>query len=288
MIILNSKAGQLCNRLFLQSTFITNAIEHNYKLRIIGFDKYYKYFGNINHRLRKHNIRFIFQDSFCSKIETLFHIFLIKIANRLNIINFFYNKTGNINDEAFIELARTKRRYITNWLYWDVQSFINRSEILREVFRPHKKTIDTAEEFIRKARGDKKKIVGVHVRRGDYKEYLEGKFFYSLDVYERIISEMQKELSSEKTTFIICSNEEISLQVDNINIIYSKFDAITDLVLLSKVDYIIGPPSTFSMWASFYGKVPLSYIWSEKTEIKIGDFSEIIAPNTFKNGKNFK
>jgi hypothetical protein len=32
---------------------------------------------------------------------------------------------------------------------------------------------------------------------------------------------------------------------------------IEDLYSLAQCDFLAGPPSTFTLWASFYGKVPL-------------------------------
>jgi len=29
----------------------------------------------------------------------------------------------------------------------------------------------------------------------------------------------------------------------------------------AKCDYIVGPPSTFTSWASFYGDVPVYFYW---------------------------
>jgi hypothetical protein len=40
---------------------------------------------------------------------------------------------------------------------------------------------------------------------------------------------------------------------------------IEDLYALASCDYIIGPPSTFSQWASFYGNVP-RYMVNYKAE----------------------
>lgn len=48
-----------------------------------------------------------------------------------------------------------------------------------------------------------------------------------------------------------------------------------DLFSLSKADYIIGPPSTFSAWASLYGTVPLYFIESSNSDFKIPDFINI-------------
>ena len=45
-----------------------------------------------------------------------------------------------------------------------------------------------------------------------------------------------------------------------------------DLYCLSCCDYIVGPPSTFSLWASFLKNVPLYHIRDLKKQIRIKDF----------------
>lgn len=48
-----------------------------------------------------------------------------------------------------------------------------------------------------------------------------------------------------------------------------------DLYSLSKADYIIGPPSSYSAWASLYGSVPLCFIEDSKADFSISDFIDI-------------
>src|SRR5256885_16731419 len=47
---------------------------------------------------------------------------------------------------------------------------------------------------------------------------------------------------------------------------------VTDLCALSKCDFIAGPPSTFTQWASFWGDVPLYSIDSPTAPISAEDF----------------
>jgi Glycosyl transferase family 11. len=98
-------------------------------------------------------------------------------------------------------------------------------------------------------------IVGVHIRRGDYKEWLDGIYYFSDEAYSRAMKDLEKQLleKGEKVKFLICSNEKINLnsfsELDCFIIPESSSEK--DLYALSKSDYIIGPPSSFSQWASF-------------------------------------
>ena len=53
-------------------------------------------------------------------------------------------------------------------------------------------------------------------------------------------------------------------------------DCMTDLYALSRCDYIIGPPSTFSQWASYYGHVPLRFLRWKGDEISMSEFLPFI------------
>ena len=65
-------------------------------------------------------------------------------------------------------------------------------------------------------------------------------------------------------------------------------DGITDLYALSKCDYIIGPPSSYSQWASFIGDVPLCPLLDSNMDISMDSFSRVVLFNTFENGKKIK
>lgn len=51
--------------------------------------------------------------------------------------------------------------------------------------------------------------------------------------------------------------------------------AAMDLYSLSRCDYIIGPPSSFSRWASLMGHIPIYQIWNKNEEITEKSFSPL-------------
>lgn len=103
-------------------------------------------------------------------------------------------------------------------------------------------------------------IIGVHVRRGDYKQWLGGKFYFNDNVYTAacVRAACVLGLNFSRTLFIICSNEEIERRNYALAHCEKSFgrNAIEDLCILSNCDYIISTQSTFSGWASYYGRVP--------------------------------
>lgn len=113
-------------------------------------------------------------------------------------------------------------------------------------------------------------IVGIHIRRGDYKQFLGGKYYFEDGVYLGYMAQIRR-LLNQNTQIIIFTNDatiDIStFNVEGCEVFLSKGTVWQDYHLMHKCNYLIGPPSTFSMWASFIGAVPLFMIEHPKLEI---------------------
>jgi hypothetical protein len=73
--------------------------------------------------------------------------------------------------------------------------------------------------------------------------------------------EMVNLLPESNVRFLLVSNQTVNAKnYDGLDIGFGPGDPAGDLFALASCDYIIGPPSTFTMWASFFGNVPLFMI----------------------------
>ena len=118
-------------------------------------------------------------------------------------------------------------------------------------------------------------IIGVHIRRGDYKTWENGKYYFTDDIYEMYMTSLSRELSllsKKKIKFILFSNETIDISGSN-DIIISNNEWYIDQLIMSKCDYLIGPPSTFTLWASYIGKIQYYHIKEKTGTINLNDFS---------------
>lgn len=115
-------------------------------------------------------------------------------------------------------------------------------------------------------------LIGVHIRRGDYKTWKGGKYYFEDDVFEANMNQISKELISKgkhKHVFILFSNEELKF-TESDNIIISQNDWYIDHYIMSQCDYLIGPLSTFTLWATLIGNakyVPIQTSISDTTSI---------------------
>ena len=118
--------------------------------------------------------------------------------------------------------------------------------------------------------------IGVHCRRTDYRWYREGRYFFDWDAYSRWMVQLESIFEGRGITFFFCSDEvppeDAGLAMHKL-VMGSPDNPLVDLALLSKMDYIIGPPSTFSGWASFYGQVPIMHLQSRSEDIDLEKFS---------------
>ena len=48
---------------------------------------------------------------------------------------------------------------------------------------------------------------------------------------------------------------------------------IEDLYCLAKCDYLMGPNSTYTSWASIYGNVPLCHLQEREQVLQLSDFN---------------
>lgn len=116
--------------------------------------------------------------------------------------------------------------------------------------------------------------LGVHIRRGDYKYFGDGKYYLDFCEYEKNIDALMRTNSHERSIkIVIVSDEKIDAKlIKKYNPIYHRNSTPSiDQELLIRCDYIIGVYSSFSAWPSFVHTIPIALINPNKI-IKWSDF----------------
>ena len=105
--------------------------------------------------------------------------------------------------------------------------------------------------------------LGVHIRRGDYAQWRDGQFLFSDEVYADHINRFA-DMHPGKALHVYLSTNDPSVSEEHFQKLCPKVcihhlqgSAPEDLFMLSECDYLIGPPSTFSMVAAMYRDIPL-------------------------------
>lgn len=159
---------------------------------------------------------------------------------------------------------------------WDLSSSMQyypkvKEEIVR-IFTPNKDITEPIDRLFSCERQQGTTIIGVHFRKGDYKDYLGGKYYFDDVVFKHYMNQMKSILPN--SVFFIASNEMVSSSFyEEYSVLSSPVtNAPGDMYALQRCDYIMGPPSTFSGWASLMGNVPLYYIKERNRTITLADF----------------
>ena len=152
-----------------------------------------------------------------------------------------------------------------------------------ELFRKYKKEIielfqfktyisKTVKERMAERDGGKTMRLGVHIRRGDYKTWNNGKYFFNDIVYASFITRFMRINHDRKVSVYISTNDpgvnEATFRklCDDNNIFILKGNPAEDLCMLSECDYIIGPPSTFSLVGCMYRDIPIHWMMTSDPE----------------------
>lgn len=113
--------------------------------------------------------------------------------------------------------------------------------------------------------------LGLHIRRGDYKGFYGGKFYYDNPTYAAYVMEYARQ-NEEKDIMVFISTNDRSVSAKDFEMLCQscqnriKFivmpdnNPAQDMVMLSECDAIIGPPSTFSLTACMYHDIPLCWM----------------------------
>jgi hypothetical protein len=292
MFVIVNKAGQLGNRLFLFSHFIACAIENNFTVVNPTFDEYASFFKTTS------------KDIFCRYPQSKSLLYQSKLARKVcfkltqNLINHLTkNKIDNsylrlikledpnveldfgrqifcLDNPSFLKTINSKQiTFVHGWLFRDYSNLGKHADKVRNFFEPLDIFQNNVIKLVEKIRKESDILIGVHIRQEDYKFFLNGRYFYSIEEYMEIMKKVENIFYNKSVAFLICSNSKQSEKdFSEFNSFFGTGHLIEDLYSFAQCDYIIGPPSTYTMWASFYGKVPLYRIFDTAKTPKIDDF----------------
>jgi len=244
IIILIEKYGGYCNRLFQSLHYQAFAIENDI------------YFLNPSMLgLLKFNNSFYY---FLDKVNNFFLSFLSRA------IRYFFGKNEvilQINSNNYI-------RIVNGWDFRENQLTEKHHEKLKQIYTFKKNKIskkaNLLANYLEQQKNKGKYLIGLHIRRSDYKLWNNGKYYFSDQYYEFVIRKLRTNFTKiNKNPFIVVvSDEKVSSKIG--------FDFISngswkeDQIVLQNCDILVGPPSTFSMWASYISQIPLIELTSEE------------------------
>jgi hypothetical protein len=255
--------GQMCNQMMTLAASLANGLEKN---------------ANVICPVMNENLKNYFEFKFSQPNEINV---VMSHSEPLYIFGKIAGKVANkisSNNRVRIKLPGYIFEFYLDWISMkDDIIFANHQAEIREYFKIKPEIEEKCCKKIAKIRCDNKLLVGVHIRRGDYKTFHEGVWYYSNADYLR----WMKDLSSKnsKARFVLFSNEPIDVcefTNNGIDAVRLSGNAVEDLCCLSMCDYIMGPPSTYSWWASMYGDKKRLILESRTENYSWDDFMYLI------------
>lgn len=275
MIVLYDAPGQTCNRLWSYVSTVAQCIAEQKKMVILFHDESIEDFPSFLH---------------CPFIYfPLWHKWFFYYCNGWKYYNGITWRIKFDHKESWSKIC--KYFGFTNGWQTRFDSRYVRQTLpeLQKIFRPKEEIMQKAQDMITRLKKISDLVVGIHIRRGDYASWHNGRFCYELETYHQFMLQIQRLYSDKNVSFFVSSNESFSLDIFEPCICHrfgkEPSGAILDLYTLSLCDQLLGPFSTYSRWASFIGEKPLCFIESKDQIITKDSFSKIVDFFHFENGK---
>lgn len=273
--VLVDAPGQTCNRFWAYLDTIAWAIVYKKKVYVLFWDSSLKYFDALRDNPY---VCFVFYrkclfDKFGEqRVKTYVQKFFTQSLIKRFLNSRYVRKLG----------------FLPSWpLRKSHQYFPIVKSDLRKIYKPNEDVCHSVERAIQKYKNNGYFVIGVHIRRGDYKEFEGGRYYFEYTDYRDMMFNLTKVFKEEKVAFFISTNEKYDSSIFK-NFVLCEVGGNTvahDLYALSLCDRIIGPLSTFSRWASWYGDVPLAFFDKSNMQLSKDSFSVISDFYHFMNGK---
>lgn len=287
MVVVADKAGRLGNKLLLSAHLIAASADQGFRIFLPAFGEHHRWFPMIGGPLP------IYPSVTGSPLGSrAARVLLFYLARVLGAVASRSGWRGNkwvravrlqegdrLDLESLAtreEIRSTKLMVLQGWLFRAPTAFISHSDEVRRVLSPDPSILSAARDQVEEARAGGDTVVGIHIRQGDYEQHLGGRFYFPSKEYVATMERLLALLPGRVRFLVTTDSPQEWGRFDHLPYKQSDGTAIADLFTLAACDYICGPPSSFTLWASFYGEVPLAMIVSRGRTLTLDDFR--IAP----------
>ena len=175
--------------------------------------------------------------------------------------------------EVQAQIAEANVVFVYGWIFRAPGAMRRQAEKVRAYFRPIEAYERASAQAVAPLRKDAEVVIGVHVRQEDYRRWRKGSCFFTMPQYAAWMSELAGQFPGQKVSFLVCSDElRRPEEFPGLTVGFGPGSAMGDLYALAKCDYILGPLSSYSQWASFYGNKPLYQLSDRKDRLELGKF----------------
>jgi len=300
ILVVAFRTGRLGNRLILFANVIGFAAEHGYRVVNVAFHSYAHLFENTRRDIycrypiaRRRSLFDVIPGVAPAIRKTRIFYQLIRYASVWNYhFPIFGQRVFTLREvarptilldspEVQSRMADARIVFVHGWRIRAPESVRRQAQFIRGYFQPIAEYERASRQAVEWLRQKAEVIVGIHIRLGDYGKWQGGQYQFPVSMYVNWMRQLAGQFPGRKVAFLVCSDEPRSEQeFPGLQVGLGAGSAVGDLCALARCDYILGPVSTFSMWASFYGNKPLFLIRDDKARIErnefhVSDLSEI-------------
>lgn len=235
---------------------------------------------------REHGVRVIAM-RFCYKYR-YFHLcegrwyhpltyLFAKLLIKTRLIKCLVFDKNEIAEADMRLLRQTPLIAMSDWMFRFPDLFLKYKHEIKALFAFKPAVIRRQEEWLRRI--DKGGVkLGIHIRRGDYATFMNGKYFFTDETYIARINDFLQLFGNQTVQVFICTNDA-RLNIDRYRealgtqeVYLSKGNAPEDLYLLSQCQYLMGPISTFSLVASIYNDAKIYWMEDKNSTVTFNSF----------------
>ena len=256
--------GRMCNNILQYAHVYAWGREHGRSTLSMRFAYKYKYF-KLSHQA-KHNFLAYSTAKYAAKCG------LLKTVA--------FDTPGEPTAEKEQIMLANRNIVVEGWEVRFYDLFLKYKKEIIDLFTFDKKISSEIKEYVTRSSRDTDIKLGVHKRRGDYSRWHDGRYFYFDEVYVRAINQFTALFPDKRVIVYICGNDPnidqmyYSINVKKAYVAFPNGNQAEDLCLFSMCDYLIGPPSTFTLVASMYHDTPLWWIDSRDSELSLDRFKK--------------
>ena len=175
-----------------------------------------------------------------------------------------FDQIDNLEDPAFVDRARDARYLVCAGWEYGCWSWLERhAGDVRSQLAPLPVYCDPAAAFIAELRKRYDVLIGLFARRGDYRTFFEGRFYFAWSDYRRWIREILDLHPGRRVAIVAASDDPIPMEefrglpvIPTSGSVNRGGHWMESFLELAQCDLILSPPSTFAACAAFYGDIP--------------------------------
>ncbi|OYP36585.1 alpha-1,2-fucosyltransferase [Rhodopirellula sp. MGV] len=291
MLVIARRYGQLGNRLFLFAHLIAAAEHYGVELRNPCFSEYADLFpstrqdlwcrylggspsnaaGRIgndgSHPTRRQ------RNAVSHAVEITTKALYLSGLRRVpcQVIRLAKDESCDLLGDRFGDAIRCGRPVLLQgWRFRSDQLLMQHWARIRDFFKLDDVSQTHVNSSVTAARQGCDVLVGVHIRRGDYANFMGGRYYFDDACYARWMWEIQEQYPGRRVRFLVCSNETLDEKCfEGLSLSRGPGSAVGDLYALAETDLMIGPPSTFTGWAGFIGQKPRIELDSQAASVAV-------------------